>query len=245
MSNDFKNMPLKTAGNIAVIFAGGHGERFGNSDIPKQFHELSGKPVIVYTLEHFERHDKIDGIVVVCVDSWISRLKRMLEEFRISKVVEIVPGGATAWDSIFAGLGCATKYFSGETVVLIHDAVRPMIDSGTIDRNIETVKRYGSCITCYPMTENIMGNSPNGMTAISDPGELLIVRAPQSFFLNKIMAVYEKARQEGNVPFRDCCSMMSHYGEQLRTVTGPAENIKITFPSDFLMFENMRKVTDL
>ena len=64
MSNDFKNMPLKTAGNIAVIFAGGHGERFGNSDIPKQFHELSGKPVIVYTLEHFERHDKIDGTVV-------------------------------------------------------------------------------------------------------------------------------------------------------------------------------------
>lgn len=127
------------------------------------------------------------------MDSWISRLKRMLEEFRISKVVEIVPGGATAWDSIFAGLGCATKYFSGESVVLIHDAVRPMIDSGTIDSNIETVKRYGSCITCYPMTENIMGNRPNGMTAISDPGELLIVRAPQSFFLNKIMAVYEKS----------------------------------------------------
>jgi len=234
----------KPVGNIAIIFAGGRGNRFGDPRVPKQFHEFSGKPVIIYTLEHFDRHDRIDGIVVVCVEDWIPNLQGMLKEFGISKVVAVVAGGHTAWDSIYQGLRCATKYFSEESIVLIHDAVRPMIDLRTIDENIETVKRYGSCITCYPIVETIMTNYSDGGTAISNPKEALLVRAPQSFFLNNILSIYKKAYREGTGgTFRDCCSMMHHYGEPLRTTIGPAENIKVTYPSDFLVFGNRQKIT--
>ncbi len=246
-SSDRIASPVRKVGNIAVIFAGGQGIRFGDSNKPKQFHYISGKPVIIHTLEHFDRHDKIDGIIVVCVENWIPRLEGMLKDFGLSKVVEIVAGKSTAWESIFAGLNCALKYFNGESVVLIHDAVRPLIDCRTIDDNIETVKKYGSCITCYPIVETVISKKADGTIAIpSYQGGFLIARAPQSFFLNKIIAVYEKACRDVNSSFSDCCTMMNHYGEQLHTIIGPAENIKITFPADLLMIEaiiTMRKTT--
>lgn len=122
-----------------------------------------------------------------------------------------------------------------------------MIDAQTIDRNIEAVRKYGSCITCTPAIETYANKKNDGKLTIPKRDDLLIVRAPQSFYLNEIWAVYEKARSENHDRFIDCCSMMNHYGMNLHTIMGSSENIKITYPMDFLVFkaiEEARKDDD-
>ena len=129
--------------NISVIFAGGVGTRMNTKSRPKQFLDLNGKPIIVYTIELFENHPDVDGIIVVCLESWIPFLRKMLKKFEITKVVRIVSGGVSGQDSIYNGLCAAEDYVKeqGESnaIVMIHDGVRPLITEDTITDNIEKV----------------------------------------------------------------------------------------------------------
>ena len=229
--------------NIAVIFAGGSGLRMHTKSRPKQFLELNGKPIIIYTLELFDNHPLVDGIVVACLEEWIPFLKKMLRKFEITKVVDIVPGGATGQDSIYNGLCAAEAYAGGrEAMVLIHDGVRPLITEQTITDNINKVRAEGSCITCIPATETFIVRQQNDTLEIPSRADSLIARAPQSFRLADIMAVHRQAIAEGRHDFIDSCTMMSYYGHRLGTVIGPMENIKITTPTDYFLFRAMVKV---
>lgn len=228
--------------NIAVIFAGGSGKRMNTISRPKQFLELRGKPIIIYTLELFDTHPNVDGIVVVCIKSWIPFLQKQIKKFEITKVVEIVSGGETGQDSIYHGLNSAKRHFSDESCVLIHDGVRPLITQQTITDNIETVKIYGNCITCIPATETFVVKQENGSLNIPSRADSLIARAPQSFILRDIITIHELARSEGKHDFIDSCTMMSHYGHHMNTIIGPMENIKITTPTDFFIFRAMVEV---
>lgn len=221
---------------IAVIFAGGSGKRMNTKAKPKQFLELHGKPIIIYTLELFDQHPMIDHIVVACIESWIPYLKELLRRFEIKKVVEIVPGGKTGQDSIYNGLEAAERHSSKDSIVLIHDGVRPLIEEKTITDNIEEVKKSGSCITCVPATETLVVKQENNTLHIPERSNSLIARAPQSFILSDILDAHRKARQENRHDFIDSCTLMSHYGHKLSTIIGPVENIKITTPTDFFMF---------
>ena len=171
--------------NIAVIFAGGSGNRMHTKSRPKQFLEYNGKPIIIYTLELFDNHPMIDGIVVVCIEGWIPFLQKMLKKFEINKVAKIVSGGTTGQESIYNGLVGAEEYSnaSTDTVVLIHDGVRPLITEETITENINTVREKGNCITCIPATETFIVKQEDGSLEIPTRENSLIARAPQSFFL--------------------------------------------------------------
>jgi 2-C-methyl-D-erythritol 4-phosphate cytidylyltransferase len=229
--------------NIAVIFAGGSGMRMHTKSRPKQFLELNGKPIIIYTLELFDNHPAIDAIVVACIESWIPFLEKMLRKFEIGKVRRIVPGGATGQDSIYNGLVAAEEIAgAADDVVLIHDGVRPLITEETISDNIAKVRAEGSCITCVPATESFVVTQPDGSMEIPERANSLIARAPQSFLLNDILAVHRQALSEGRHDFIDSCTMMNHYGRKLGTVIGPMENIKITTPTDFFVLRAMVKV---
>lgn len=228
--------------NIALIFAGGVGSRMHTVSRPKQFLELQGKPVIIYTLELFDTHPEIDGIVVVCVESWIPFLEKQLRKFEINKVVAIVPGGETGQDSIYNGLCAAKNEFSEDSCVLIHDGVRPLITQQTISDNIKMVAKKGNCITCIPATETFVVQLEDGSLNIPSRKDSLIARAPQSFILSDILYAHEKARKEGHHDFIDSCTMMSHYGYKMNTIIGPMENIKITTPTDFFIFRAMVEV---
>ncbi len=228
--------------NIAVIFAGGSGKRMNTVSKPKQFLELRGKPIIIYTLELFDSHPEIDGIVVACLEGWIPFLNKQLRKFEINKVIEVVPGGETGQDSIFNGLDCAQRHFPGNSIVLIHDGVRPLITARTISDNISMVKEAGSCITCIPATETFVVKQEEGKLSIPTRANSLIARAPQSFYLKEIYAEHLRAREENRHDFIDSCTMMSHYGHQLSTIIGPMENIKITTPTDFFIFRAMVEV---
>jgi 2-C-methyl-D-erythritol 4-phosphate cytidylyltransferase len=229
--------------NIAVIFAGGCGKRMNTVSRPKQFLELQGKPIIIYTLELFDNHPMIDGIVVVCVATWIDYLKKMLKKFGITKVVDVVPGGETGQDSIYNGLKAASAHYEGNSVVLIHDGVRPLIVEQTITDNIEKVREKGNCITCVPATETFVVRQKDTDTlTIPDRSMSLVARAPQSFLLGDILAAHEQARASGKHDYIDSCTLMTHYGHSMNTIIGPMENIKITTPTDFFVFRAMVEV---
>ena len=232
--------------NIAVIFAGGSGVRMNTRSNPKQFLELRGKPIIIYTLELFDNHPLIDGIVVVCLESWIPFLKKMLKKFEINKVVKIVSGGDSGQDSIYRGL-CAVEDYckdKGEenAVVLIHDGVRPLIVDETITRNIEKVHEKGSAITVVPAIETFVIQKEEGQMVIPDRSSCLLARAPQSFYLKDILSIHRKNKENGNITFIDSCSMMSYFGYKMATIEGPMENIKITTPTDYFIFRAMVEV---
>ena len=225
--------------NIAMIFAGGTGKRMQSKAIPKQFLELYNKPIIIYTLEQFENNDEIDGIVVSCLEEWIPRLNRMIQRFHITKVTGVVPGGSTGQESIYNGLKKVKELYPEEdTIVLIHDGVRPLIDDETIAANIESVKTRGNAITVTPAIETIIReNESNRIETIIDRKECRMARAPQSFYLKDILSAHEKALADGSGSFIDSATMMKHYGYELYTVDGPVNNIKITSPIDFHIFK--------
>lgn len=228
--------------NIAVIFAGGSGLRMHTKSRPKQFLDLNGKPIIIYTLELFDNHPQINAIVVACIKNWIPFLEKQLRKFEITKVIKVVPGGETGQQSIYNALCAAENAGTDDSIVLIHDGVRPLITEQTITDNINKVKQSGSCITCIPATETLVVRQTDGSLEIPSRADSLIARAPQSFFLKDIIAAHRRALAEGRNDFIDSCTMMSQYGYKLGTIIGPMENIKITTPTDFFVLRAMMKV---
>lgn len=227
--------------NIAVIFAGGAGKRMNTRARPKQFLEMHGKPVLIYTLEHFQEHADIDGIVLVCIESWIHYARRIIRDYRIDKLMDIVPGGATGQLSIFNGLTSAHQLMkSAADIVLIHDGVRPMLDEETISACIASVREYGSAITVTAAIETIfVSDESERVGRIFDRSKCVMARAPQCFFLKDIYAAHLKAQAENKTDFIDSAMLMQYYGFALHTVTGPTENLKITTPTDFYLFRAM------
>ncbi len=222
---------------IALIFAGGTGQRMNTRSKPKQFLSMHGKPVLIYTLEHFQRHEMIDGIILVSLAEWIGYTKELLEKYNITKVMDVIPGGQSGQESIFGGVKYAYKHCEKNSIVLIHDGVRPLIRESTISDCIACVKQKGNAITVAPVVETVFVNdSQEGVGEIFDRSQCKLARAPQCFFLDDIYAAHKKAIEEGRENFIDSASLMQHYGAKLHTVMGPMENIKITIPSDFYIF---------
>ena len=222
--------------NIAIVFAGGTGKRMNTGSKPKQFLELHGKPILVYTLEEFNNHPEIDGIILVILEDWITYCEDIVKRFYLSKVKAIVPGGDTALQSQLYGLQKAEEIFGTDSIVLIHDGVRPLIDGDTISKNIESVRKYGTAITTTPAIETIAIKAETGEVGlIIERAKVEMARAPQSFFLRDILDAHKRADEEG-LTFIDSASMMQHYGHKLYTVQGSPENIKITTPNDFYTF---------
>ena len=222
--------------NAAVIFAGGTGKRMNTRSKPKQFLELHGKPILVYTLEVFNSHPEIDGIVLVVLGEWIPYCEELAERFRMNKVKAIIAGGASALQSQRNGLNKAAELFSEDSIVLIHDGVRPLVDGETISKNIESVKAYGSAITVTPAIETITVKTETGeIGQIIERSKVEMARAPQSFYLKDILEAHRRAEEDGK-DFIDSASMMQYYGHKLYSVEGSPENIKITTPNDFYTF---------
>lgn len=224
--------------NIAVIFAGGTGQRMNTASKPKQFLELHGKPIIIYTLEYFQKHSQIDGIVVVCLESWIDYCENLLKKYQIDKVLKIVPGGNSGQESIFNGLEAAHQISVNEQdIVLIHDGVRPLINEALITNCIASVKKHGNAITVSPAIETILLKTEDGVIGnILKRSECEMAKAPQCFYLNDIYSCHLKAKAAGKDDFIDSASLMQYYGYKLNAVEGPLENIKITTPADFYIF---------
>lgn len=227
--------------NTAVIFAGGSGVRMG-SGLPKQFLEVNGKPIIIHTLELFDEHPRIDEIYVACKEDYIPKLQKMIRVYMLDKVKGIVPGGVTGQDSIRNGLLAARETAEEDTVVLIHDGVRPCILPETIDDALDCVQKNGNAVTCTAMVET---------PVISDNGQLVedlpprsrfyTAQAPQCFYLEEVLRAHEEERavNPGYEGVIDTCTLMKRHGHQVFIVKGPRGNIKVTTPEDLYIFKAM------
>lgn len=228
-----------SAVNIAFIFAGGTGQRVTNASRPKQFLDLHGKPVIVWTLEIFEHHPDIDAIVVVMLESWISRFEKMAQQYGISKLVSVVPGGADGQASIRNGVLEIERLYSSDDIVLVHDGVRPLVSAETISTCIACAQEHGNAITVVPMVETIVNceKTPAGDLTVRgtvDRDTAFIARAPQCFKVGDLAGAHHQSLKDGlQSAFVDSASLMRHYGHTLYTIQGDPENIKITTPSDY------------
>ena len=219
--------------NIAVVFAGGVGSRMKTSTRPKQFLEIHGRPVIVHTLEVFERHPEIDGIAVSILPEWREHFERIVARYELHKVRWIVDGGATGQESRHKALRAVVADEGDDAVVLIHDGVRPLIDADLVSNNIQAVKQHGSAITCTKMTETVVVAEGEGIGEVIPRDPLWTAQAPQSFLAGDVLGVYDQAVADGEYDSIDSCSLMRHYGRTLHRVEGPRTNIKITTASDY------------
>ena len=170
--------------NIAIVFAGGSGKRMKTHGLPKQFLKVEGKPIIIKTLENFEKNPNIDKIYISCKEDWIDYLKEEIENYHISKVAKVVPGGESGQDSIYNGLKAASEENPKDSIVLIHDGVRPFITQELINNNIEDVKKYGSSITSTPCYETaIISEDGENIEEVPNRDIMYTAQAPQCFYL--------------------------------------------------------------
>lgn len=223
--------------NVALIFAGGTGQRMNSKSKPKQFLEVHGKPILIHTLEYFEEHMDIEAIGIVCLKGWEEELRKQLKRFQITKVRWIVEGGETGHDSIYNGLKVLNDECDPEDIVLIHDGVRPLISKELISDNIETVKKYGNAITVEDAAESvvIMDKHTNTISDMPRRDLAKVAKAPQSFYLKDIWEVHQMALKEGFKSI-DSSHLMHMYGKVMHTVKSTPFNIKIATPSDYYVF---------
>lgn len=223
--------------NIAIIFAGGVGRRLNDTEnaIPKQFLKINGKPIIIYTLELFQRHEKIDKIYVSIHPDYYDYMRELVKHYYITKVAGIVKGGVTGQDSIYNALIKAKEENSGASLVLIHDGVRPNITDEVITNNIECALKNGNAITCTSCHETILV-SENHVNPQIVPfrKDTFAAQAPQTFRLDEIIDAHEITRKSNpnyeNIV--DSCTLFKTLNRPTYMVRGNRGNIKITTIED-------------
>ena len=221
--------------NIALIIAGGSGNRMGQ-DIPKQFMHIDGAPIIIQTMKCFQKHPDIDTIAVVCLKGWETVLQSYANQFNITKLKWIFPGGDTGMASIHNGVyGLREAGCGDEDLVLIHDSVRPLLSQEIISSNIAICKAYGYAITGIQCREAILKSDDGFTTTTSIPRDQLIrTQTPQTFRLGNIIRAHEEAKVKGITNSVASCTLIAELGSDrvMHIVPGSEKNIKITTIED-------------
>ena len=227
--------------NIALIIAGGSGNRMGQ-DIPKQFIHVDGCPIIIHTMQCFQKHPDIDAIAVVCLKGWDTVLKAYANQFNITKLKWIFPGGKTGMESIHNGIyGLREEQCDDEDLVLIHDSIRPLLSQDIISSNIAVCKAYGYAITGIQCREAILKSDDGFVSSTSIPRDTLIhTQTPQTFRLGNIIAVHEDAKAKGITDSVASCTLIAEVGgRDMHIVPGSEKNIKITTVEDIEILKSL------
>ena len=223
----------------AIIIAGGSGSRMGQ-DIPKQFINIYDKPVIIYTLEGFQKHPQIDAIEVVCLDGWQEVLRAYAKQFNITKLAGIVKGGETGQESIRNGVYALEGRCADDDTVIIHDGIRPLVDETVLTDVILKCEKYGNAVTSMPYNEQIFIVDDEISTVKYIPRETLRrVSTPQAYKFGKLLSSYRRAFAEGIGIYGSSYTntMMVELGERLYFAAGSDKNIKLTTKDDLEMFK--------
>ena len=221
-----------------MIIAGGKGIRM-NQDIPKQFLNIRDKPVMVYTMQAFQKHPEVDAILAVCIDGWQEMLKAYARQFGIDKLKWVTAGGDNGQESIRRGLGLLEKYCDGEDLVLIHDGIRPNVSQEIISNCIAECRLHGSAITVIPCAEAMLlrGEDMNSSSALISRDILARTQTPQAFPLRKLLWAHTEAEKRGIRNSTASCTLMVELGETVHFCPGSEKNIKITTTDDIEIFK--------
>lgn len=223
--------------NIAIIFAGGIGQRLNNGEnsTPKQFLKINDKPIIIRTLELFQTHKDIDKIYISIHPDYYEYMQDLVKYYYITKTVGMVNGGKTGQESIYNALKLAQKENPQDSIVLIHDGVRPNITEEVITKNIECTKKNGNAITCTSCFETIL-ISENGINPEHVPyrKDTYAAQAPQTFHLGEVIEAHEITRKTNPnyTDIVDTCTLYKTLNKKTFMVKGNRGNIKITTIED-------------
>ena len=223
--------------NIALIIAGGSGTRM-HQNIPKQFLTVNDRPVIVYTLEAFQRHPEIDAIAVVCIEGWEHVLKAYAAQYGIGKLRWVIPGGENGQASIRNGVFELERSCAAEDLVLVHDAIRPLVSAEIISDCILTARRYGSAVATIPCAEAMLETTDGETAMASYPrSQLRRTQTPQGFPLGRLCAYHRRALEKGITDSIASCTLAIELGEEIHFSAGSEKNIKLTTVEDIDIFK--------
>lgn len=227
--------------NIAVIIAGGIGTRMGQ-DLPKQFINVYDKPVLIYTLESFQKHPQVDAIELVCIDGWHDIVWAYAKQFNITKLKWIVSGGKTGQESIRNGVFALEGRAKAEDIIVIHDGIRPLVEPSVLSDVISKCSQYGNAVTSMPYNEQIFVVDKEDETTTTEyiPRETLRrVSTPQAYRFDLLDSKYHEAfeKEIGIYGSHYTNTMMVELGVRLHFAAGSDKNIKLTTKDDLEMFK--------
>lgn len=223
--------------NIAFLLAGGIDSRF-QMNVPKQFVSVFNRPVIVYTMERFQNHPEIDEIVVACLDGWQEMVRAYAKQFNIGKLKEIIVGGKDGQETSLKGTQALKERCAPEDIVILHDAIRPMVSDEIISDSIHICKQHGNGIAAVCSMDAIMtsADGKTGKESISRY-EIMKIQTPQAYRFGLLEEVHQKAREKGIRGQWETSSIMAGIGEKIYFSKGSDMNIKINTVEDVTMFK--------
>lgn len=227
--------------NIALITAGGCGQRMGNK-IPKQFLSVEDKPIIIYTLEKFQNHPAIDKIIVACKEGWEQILESYCKQYKIEKLDYIIKGGVNGQASIANLIKKAKENYNDEDIVIVHDGNRPMVSADIISDSILVCKTKGCAISAVPCTEAILRTDNKESSKEEINREMLVkTQTPHSFLLKDLYDMHVQAKEKGITNTIASCTLAIALGREVYFSLGSEKNLKITVPDDLDIFKALLK----
>ena len=223
--------------NVALLTAAGSGSRM-HQDIPKQFIHGDNKPVIIHTMEAFQRHPSIDAIICVTIESWMDVLWAYAKQFNIDKLKWVVTGGASGQESIRNGLNKLAEECSGDTTVMIHDGNRPLVSAEIISDSLQVYKKYGNAVASIPCVE-VVFESEDGISSMvsTDRDKLFRTQTPHTYCLQNVMDCHKEAEKRGIEGTVATPMLMKELGIKTYFSKGSEENLKITTLEDLKIFK--------
>lgn len=232
---------MEYTNTFGVILAGGIGTRMGNVEKPKQFLEVGGKPIIIYTLEKFVINPNFERVIVLSPKAWIRYTQDIIKKYILqADKIDVIEGGATRNETIMNAVRFieANYTLDEDTVIVTHDSVRPFVTHRIIEDNIRFASQFGACDTVIPATDTIVEGADNTFISnIPDRSIMYQGQTPQSFKAMKLRGVYEALSEEEKQILTDACKILVLKGERVHLVDGEVFNIKITYPFDIRVAE--------
>lgn len=234
--------------NYGLILAGGVGQRMRRTGMPKQFLEVFGKPIIVYTLQKFEYCEDVDEVIIACHASWKEYMEALVERYGLKKIKAIISGGKDRQDSVLNGL----KYIqahgaSADDVVIIHDGVRPLIHESILSENVRVAKKYGNAMTVRPVIESVVITEKEeaGFSDFKKRDDTYSLTAPQSFKLNVLTKAYEDIKgKDTPMPLLDSALVFTYLGNNIHIIKENNNNLKVTTPEDYYILKAMLELEE-
>ncbi len=223
--------------NVAVLLAGGVDPTF-KMDIPKQFVNVYNRPVIVYTMEIFQHHPEIDAIMVACIPGWENMVNAYAKQFNISKLRWVIQGGKCGQETSKLAVDKLMEFCREDDIIVIHDAIRPMVSDEIISDSIYTCRKKGMGVAAVTSMDNVM-MTDDGMT-----GKLSIsrysfrrIQTPQTYLLGALKEAHEEAVHRNVRDENDTNNMISRLGRNVSFSKGSDTNLKINTVEDVAMFK--------
>ena len=220
---------------FAVILAGGTGSRMGSTDMPKQFLEIKGKPVINHTIEKFLPNPKFEKVIVLSPRAWIGHTKQIILKYTgENDRIAVIEGGSTRNETIMNAIAYIDQHYTldDDTIIVTHDSVRPFITHRIIEDNIAAAQQYGACDTVIPATDTIVEGDGEAIAAIPDRRRMYQGQTPQSFKAKALRDAYLSLSESEKEILTDAAKIMVIKGTKVKLVSGETFNIKITYPYD-------------